>query len=112
MVKGHQQKAQELSCAFLLPLPSDEPIGFGKMRAAIRERFSLPRLTPQVGNGKPPYGEDDEPIGFARGENFVFDDTFRESPFKGIGNSREKVRFLFKPKGLICNHGLPCMSLP
>ena len=31
------------------------------------------------------------------------DDTFRGFPFKGIGISRVKVRFLFKPKGLVSN---------
>jgi hypothetical protein len=54
-----------LAFSFFVP-PSgkyDEPIGFGKIRASIRERFSLPRLTPQVGNGKPPYGNGEEPIG-------------------------------------------------
>ena len=25
---------------------------------------------------------------------------------------QETCRFLFKPKGLVCNHGLPCMELP
>ena len=33
------------------------------MRASIRERFSLPRLTPQVGNVKPPYGNGEEYVG-------------------------------------------------
>ena len=66
-VRVTSKKAEVLSSAFLLYVTpygkDDEPIGFGKMRASIRERFSLPRLTPQVGNGKPPYGKDDEPIG-------------------------------------------------
>ena len=25
---------------------------------------------------------------------------------------QEACRFLFKPKGVVCNHGLPCMELP
>ena len=47
-VRVTSKKAQELSCAFLLcPYgKGDEPIGFGKMRVSIHERFSLPRLTP------------------------------------------------------------------
>ena len=42
LVKGHQHKKTSIvACLFCCVLPSVEPIGVGKMRSSIRERFSL-----------------------------------------------------------------------
>ena len=79
----------------------DEPIGFGKMRVSIHERFSLPRFcvaetaSPRTGMVKNTSVRARQFIADALRKMFTFSLVLapRDFPFKGIGVSREKVRF-------------------